>query len=106
MGLASAVFMGGSLVEHGGHNPLEALVFGKPVISGPFTTNFSNLYQTLEAEGLVSVVGNGDQLAEALSQSLKLEHRERYGAQGPRFVDQHRGALQAQCDIVEAALIA
>ena len=106
MGLASAVFMGGSLVEHGGHNPLEALVFGKPVISGPFTTNFSNLYQTLEAEGLVSLVGDGDGLAEALSQSLKLEHRERYRAQGPRFVDQHRGALQAQCDIVEAALSA
>jgi 3-deoxy-D-manno-octulosonic-acid transferase len=106
MGLASAVFMGGSLVEHGGHNPLEALVFGKPVISGLFTTNFSNLYQTLEAEGLVSVVSDGDGLAEALSQSLKIEHREHYAAQGPRFVDQHRGALQAQCDIVEAALSA
>ena len=104
MGLASAVFVGGSLVEHGGHNPLEALIFGKPVISGHFTTNFANVYQALEAEGLVTVISDGDALAEALSQSLKLQHRERYAIEGPRFVDQHRGALDAQYAIVETAL--
>ena len=104
MGLASAVFVGGSLVEHGGHNPLEALVFGKPVVSGQFTINFANVYHALEAENLVTVIDDEDALAEALSQSLKLEHRERYAVEGPRFVDQHRGALNAQYALVETAL--
>ncbi|MDG1461324.1 MAG: 3-deoxy-D-manno-octulosonic acid transferase [Luminiphilus sp.] len=104
MGLASAVFVGGSLVDHGGHNPLEALVFGKPVISGQFTTNFANVYHALEAENLVTVIDNENALAEALSQSLTLECRERYSLEGPRFVDQHRGALKAQYAVVETAL--
>lgn len=104
MGLASSVFMGGSLIPHGGHNPLEALVFGKPVISGQFVTNFSSLYQTLEADHLVAFVGDSDELAEALKLSLTLAHRERYALEGPRFVDQHRGALDRQYGIVDTAL--
>lgn len=106
MGLASSVFMGGSLVAHGGHNPLEALVFGKPVITGPFTTNFADLYQTLEIENLVTVVSGVDELAVALGRSLRLEQREHYATQGPRFIDQHRGAIDAQYEIIENALSA
>ena len=104
MGLASSVFMGGSLVPHGGHNPLEALVFGKPVISGQFVTNFSDLYQTLEADNLVALVSNKDDLAEALCLSLTVAHRERHALEGPRFVDQHRGALDTQYNLVDRAL--
>src|SRR5213079_3459426 len=33
--IATAVFVGGSLVDHGGHNILEPAIFGKPIVFGP-----------------------------------------------------------------------
>lgn len=50
-GAADVVFLGGSLVETGGHNPLEASVYGVPVVSGPAIFNFNDVYDVLcEAE--------------------------------------------------------
>ena len=74
------------------------------MISGQFVTNFSDLYQTLEADNLVAFAGDSDELAEALCLSLTLAHREHYALEGPRFVDQHRGALDTQYDLVDRAL--
>jgi 3-deoxy-D-manno-octulosonic-acid transferase len=45
-------FLGGSLVPHGGQNPLEATRFGVAVLSGPHTHNFSDTFRTLlDAQG-------------------------------------------------------
>jgi 3-deoxy-D-manno-octulosonic-acid transferase len=49
--IASVVFMGGSLVEHGGQNPIEAIKLGVSVLHGPHTFNFSEIYQTLNSAG-------------------------------------------------------
>ena len=43
--LADLVFVGGSLVKHGGHNILEPARFGKPVIFGPWVDNFSQMVE-------------------------------------------------------------
>ena len=43
--LASAVFMGGTLVRRGGHNILEPAFFAKPVIAGPYMENFAEIAQ-------------------------------------------------------------
>lgn len=39
-GLSDIAFVGGSLVKHGGHNPLEPIAFNIPVVSGLYTYNF------------------------------------------------------------------
>ena len=39
-GISDIAFVGGSLVKHGGHNPLEPLAFKLPVVSGKYTFNF------------------------------------------------------------------
>ncbi|MCK5813757.1 MAG: lipid IV(A) 3-deoxy-D-manno-octulosonic acid transferase [Cocleimonas sp.] len=44
---ANIAFIGGSLVKTGGHNPLEAIAFGVPVISGRYIFNFSDIYPLL-----------------------------------------------------------
>jgi len=44
---ADVAFIGGSLVQTGGHNPLEATALGIPVISGPHTFNFNDIYPPL-----------------------------------------------------------
>ncbi|MES1156096.1 MAG: 3-deoxy-D-manno-octulosonic acid transferase [Pseudorhodoplanes sp.] len=47
--LASIVFMGGSLVEHGGQNPIEAVKLGAPIVHGPNVWNFAEIYAALDA---------------------------------------------------------
>ncbi len=51
-------FIGGSFNKTGGHNPLEALVFNKPVISGPSIHNFRDIYGIIEKAGAGFVVKN------------------------------------------------
>jgi 3-deoxy-D-manno-octulosonic-acid transferase len=43
--------LGGSLIEHGGQNVLEAAAFGKPVLVGPHVDNFTEEVELLEASG-------------------------------------------------------
>ncbi|HWX64463.1 3-deoxy-D-manno-octulosonic acid transferase [Bradyrhizobium sp.] len=65
--LAPIVFMGGSLVEHGGQNPIEAVKLGAAIVHGPHVFNFADVYEALDSsagarradglEGLVKQLG-------------------------------------------------
>lgn len=55
---ADVAFIGGSFNKTGGHNPLEALVFGKPVVSGPSTHNFKDIYNIIKKANAGFVVGS------------------------------------------------
>ena len=46
--LAPIVFMGGSLVRHGGQNPIEAAKLGAAILHGPHVWNFTEIYQALD----------------------------------------------------------
>ena len=50
-GVADACLVGGSLIPRGGHNPLEVLVLDKPLVAGPHTHNFAQMYDALDAAG-------------------------------------------------------
>jgi 3-deoxy-D-manno-octulosonic-acid transferase len=47
--LAPIVFMGGSLVRHGGQNPIEAAKLGTAILHGPHVWNFADIYSALDA---------------------------------------------------------
>jgi 3-deoxy-D-manno-octulosonic-acid transferase len=64
--LADIAFIGGTLVPIGGHNPLEALVLGKKVLSGPHTQNAKLMYEELVRAGLVVQVQDKAALKRAL----------------------------------------
>src|SRR3954454_10220730 len=49
--LAPIVFMGGSLIEHGGQNPIEAVKLGASIVHGPHVFNFTDVYDTLDRAG-------------------------------------------------------
>ena len=49
--LSPIVFMGGSLVEHGGQNPIEAVKLGASIVHGPHVFNFSDVYEALDSTG-------------------------------------------------------
>ena len=77
-GLASASFVGGSLLlPGGGHNLLEPAIYGQPVIFGPFMQNFTDLAEEMrEAGGGIQVRG-ADELADAWSLILSDDTRRR-----------------------------
>ena len=49
--LAPIVFMGGSLVPHGGQNPIEAVKLGASIVHGPHVFNFADVYEALDSAG-------------------------------------------------------
>jgi len=49
--LAPIVFMGGSLVPHGGQNPIEAVKLGGAIVHGPHVFNFAEVYHALDQAG-------------------------------------------------------
>jgi 3-deoxy-D-manno-octulosonic-acid transferase len=58
--LAPIVFMGGSLVRHGGQNPIEAAKLGAAILHGPHVWNFADIYAALdEARGAEQVADAG-----------------------------------------------
>jgi len=68
--LAGVAFIGGSLVPHGGQNPLEAARLGCPALLGPHAFNFTEAAAALEAAGALRRVADGGALAVALRDVL------------------------------------
>lgn len=69
-GLASATFVGGSLLDLGGQNFLEPLVFGLKPIIGPYWKNFAWVGRDIITAGLVREVADENELAQALVEAL------------------------------------
>jgi 3-deoxy-D-manno-octulosonic-acid transferase len=61
--LAPIVFMGGSLISHGGQNPIEAIKLGAAVLHGPHVSNFAEIYKTLDESGGAEQVADSGKLA-------------------------------------------
>ncbi len=54
--ISDIAFIGGSFNNTGGHNPLEAIIYSKPVISGPSVKNFKDIYSILTKAGAAYIV--------------------------------------------------
>ncbi len=67
--VCNVAFVGGSLVDVGGHNPLEPLAFERPTIMGPFYSNFLDVME--EVEGFVKVVKDWEGLVAAVEDALE-----------------------------------
>ena len=63
---ATVVFIGGSLVNTGGHNPLEATALGVPVVSGKYMYNFDDISNQLTNEGFMTICENEKELRESV----------------------------------------
>ena len=63
-------FIGGSFNKTGGHNPLEAVVYDKPVISGPSIHNFKDIYGILSNSKAGKIVKNPQELFEYMNKLL------------------------------------
>lgn len=105
-GIADIAFVGGSLVKHGGHNPLEPLAFKLPVISGKHTFNFPEVFAKLLAvQGALEVDETSEALSNAIEKLLNSQElRQRYGHAGYEVLIENRGALQRLLDLLRPYL--
>jgi 3-deoxy-D-manno-octulosonic-acid transferase len=86
---ASIALVGGSLVAHGGQNPLEPARLGCPTLLGPHTWNFAELAARLVRAGAARRVADGADLLATLSALLlDRESRARMAAQGRAVADE------------------
>jgi len=91
--VATAVFVGGSLVDAGGHNILEPAVFGKPIVFGPHMQNFGEIARTFLDNGAAIQVRHGRELETVLLDLLgDGVRRARLGAAARALVEANRGA--------------
>lgn len=92
---ADVAFVGGSLVPRGGHNVLEPLLAGTPVVHGPEMANFREVVERFEGSGALRQVPNaaelGAEVGRLLGDSVERANRVRGGH---ATLEQHRGAAR------------
>ena len=72
--ISKIVFLGGSLVNHGGQNPLEAARFGCKIIHGDNVFNFKEIYSLLKKNSQSFKVKNPDQLSKTINYLFKTKN--------------------------------
>jgi len=104
--LSPIVFMGGSLVEHGGQNPIEAVKLGASIVHGPHVFNFSDVYEALDQAGGARRADSPEALVKQLGQLLAdPKAREASLAASERVVEQLGGALARTLTALEPYLL-
>jgi 3-deoxy-D-manno-octulosonic-acid transferase len=103
--MATVVFVGGSLVDAGGHNILEPAVFGKPIVFGPHMQNFKEIAETFVAQGAAVQVATPRALEEALLELLTDPvRRAGLGAAARALVESNRGAKDKSLAVIAQLL--
>jgi 3-deoxy-D-manno-octulosonic-acid transferase len=74
---ADIAFVGGSLVDAGGHNVLEPARYHKPILFGPNMSNFKDVAEQMKQKGAAIEVGGADDLAQALVNLLRDSEKRR-----------------------------
>lgn len=99
---ADLAFVGGSLVEKGGQNPLEPAAIGLAILTGPYTFNFESITEQLKQRGIETQVNNAQELAKQvvflLSNPIK---RQQIGLEAKKFVQENKGTLLKQMQLIE-----
>lgn len=105
-GLADIAFVGGSLVERGGHNPLEPALHHLPIIMGEYIFNFTVICQQLiQANGLWLAKSTTNDLFTKLNQLIADQQlRTAMGENAFQVLKQNQGALMRLLDIIEQQL--
>lgn len=98
--LADLVIMGGSLIDKGGHNPIEPARIGRAILTGPHIGNFADLYERLAEAGGCRILPDAPSLAsQAISLLGDTAARSALGIAAQRFA-------QAEAQVLDRSLAA
>jgi 3-deoxy-D-manno-octulosonic-acid transferase len=100
-GIASVVFIGKSLTAHGGQNPVEPILAGKPVVFGPHMENFGMVAKTLVSHNAAVQVSDTDSLERTVAELLRdTEARLRLVQNAHAALSEHQGATARTAKLV------
>lgn len=103
--LADVALIGGTWANVGGHNPLEPLLLGKPVIFGPHTHNAQSVFDEIKERGFGIRVNTAAALWPVLSECLSPgAQRQATSLQALTWLASQRGAAQRTWHILQTAL--
>ena len=104
--LATAAFVGGTLVDTGGHNLMEPAFYRKPVVYGPYLRGYLEMAEMLEKAGGGIRVNNGEGLFIKLRDLLNDKmSREKTGMAAYNVVESNRGATEKCLKVLESLLL-
>lgn len=104
--VADVAFVGGSLVAHGGHNPIEPASLSTPVITGTHHFNFAQVFADLMQAG-ACISTDEHTLVDDVGRLLAdVEHSKAMGTAGAEVVEMNRGAKQRSLALLEEQLSA
>jgi 3-deoxy-D-manno-octulosonic-acid transferase len=104
--LGNLSYMGGSLVEKGGQNPIEPAKLGNAILHGPHVKNFTQVFDTITQAGGARIVSDSSALAAALVALLNNpSERKSMGAQAKRAVEAMAGANRRTTDALGPLLV-
>ena len=69
--VSKCVFLGGSLIKHGGQNPIEPSRLGCKIFHGPNVNNFTEIYEYLKSLGVANKIHSPEELNQSLVEELK-----------------------------------
>jgi len=105
LSLGTVAVIGGSLVEHGGHNVLEASAWGVPVVTGPHMFNFAEISDLLVEAGAMEMLEQPVDLGQHLATLFADPgRREQMGLAGQQVVADNRGAKKQLLDLIDLQL--
>ncbi len=103
--VSNLVFVGGSLIPHGGQNPIEPARESKPVLSGRHVHNFEQVFEQLEKSGGAVLVSGSEELYKhALSLLTDLPRTKEMGERAYKTVNGLKGASQRNLQALEPIL--
>ncbi len=104
--LSPIVFVGGSLVEHGGQNPIEAVKLGACILHGPHVGNFAEVYTALDAARGATEVADPEELVATIARLLRDgAARKAMIDSGQKTVSRLSGALDRTLAAIEPYLM-
>ena len=99
--VGDVAFVGGSLVDAGGHNLLEPARFGMPVLFGPYTMNFSSLAGEMKQKGAgIEVRGSEDLIREIAHLLSDAPKRKAMGAKASAIAADDRDVVDRSVGLV------
>ncbi len=103
--LADVSFIGGTLVEEGGHNPLEPAAAGVPVFFGPHMEDFADVQEDMLAADCAEQVAGGEDLEMRMSEYLRdAAKRKTKGEAARKFVESRKGVILHHIDLIRQVL--
>lgn len=103
--VATVALVGGSLVPHGGHNPLEAAAWQVPIVSGSHMYNFARISELLARAGAMLVLEDPRQLGNCLLELLQnREDCKKRGEAAAAVLADNRGARELLLRLVQEKL--